>query len=399
MADVSVLASAPHGSALGQSVSSCRGRATLLAGRKLLVADDSVAIQKIVSLTFADEGAKVMVASDGEQAIEILKWEVPDLVLADVHMPRRSGYEVCAYIKSRKSLRHIPVLLLVNVFEPFNEAEARKVGADGVLTKPFQSIRELVNKVGTLLGGKSGGDVAEERVTEAAETTPPAAADSPKVPSPSEVGEAKGAAGVGASVDQQIGSGAKTTPLVSAEAPADLSASEDIIEMSEAEGMAQEADDLILDLGEEDVRQEAALAEEEAFVLDLDDLETADAGPKVEAVSEESEAEIVVEVPPEESEGSAVAIAATEPLEAQITPAVLEDQAEPDTPISTPRAESSASQLRIDHLSPEVIDAIARRVVEQMSERVVQEIAWEVVPQLAELLIKRQLEEERARRQ
>jgi CheY-like chemotaxis protein len=390
------LTSAPHGSALGQSVSSCRGRATLLAGRKLLVADDSVAIQKIVSLTFADEGAKVMVASDGEQAIEILKWEVPDLVLADVHMPRRSGYEVCAYIKSRKSLQHIPVLLLVNVFEPFNEAEARKVGADGVLTKPFQSIRELVNKVGTLLGGKSGGGVAEERVTEAAETTPPAAADSPKVPSPS---EAKGAAGVGTSVDQQVGSGAKTTPLVSAEAPADLSASEDIIEMSEAEDMAQEADDLILDLGEEEVRQEAALAEEEAFVLDLDDLETADAGPKVGAVSEEGEAEIVVEVSPEESEGSAVTIAATEPLEAQITPAVLEDQAEPNTPISTPRAESSASQLRIDHLSPEVIDAIARRVVEQMSERVVQEIAWEVVPQLAELLIKRQLEEERARRQ
>src|SRR5687767_3663478 len=72
-------------------------------------------------------------------------------------MPGRSGYEVCEHIKRNERFRHIPVMLLVGSFEPFDEAEARRVGADDVLTKPFQSIRQLVNRVGTLLGGKAAG--------------------------------------------------------------------------------------------------------------------------------------------------------------------------------------------------------------------------------------------------
>lgn len=125
----------------------------MLTGRKLLLADDSLTIQKVVSLTFNDEKMEVTTVGSGAEALEKLDESLPDIVLADVFMPEPNGYELCERIKRDERTRHIPVLLLVGTFESFNEAEARRVGADEVLTKPFQSIRDLVNKVGGLLGG------------------------------------------------------------------------------------------------------------------------------------------------------------------------------------------------------------------------------------------------------
>ena len=135
----------------------------LLTGRKLLLADDSVTIQKVVSLTFGDEGMQVTTVSDGEQALAKLEELNPDIVLADIHMPKIGGYEVCELIKRDERFQHLPVMLLVGSFEPFDEEEARRVGADDHLTKPFQSIRQLVNKVSTLLGG---GTPEEEAATQ-----------------------------------------------------------------------------------------------------------------------------------------------------------------------------------------------------------------------------------------
>jgi CheY-like chemotaxis protein len=134
----------------------------LLTGRKLLLADDSLTIQKVVSLTFGDEAMEVTSAGGGAEALEKLSESLPDIVLADVFMPEPNGYALCERIKTDERTRHIPVVLLIGTFEPFNEAEARRVGADDVLTKPFQSIRDLVNKVGGLLGGQP-----EEKATDA----------------------------------------------------------------------------------------------------------------------------------------------------------------------------------------------------------------------------------------
>jgi CheY-like chemotaxis protein len=134
----------------------------LVTGRKLLLADDSATIQKVVDLTFTDEGLEVITVGDGQQAVEMLEEVVPDIVLADVFMPGLSGYEVCEHIKQSERFRHIPVMLLVGSFEPFDEAEARRVGADDYLTKPFQSIRTLIGKVGNLL---SGGGSTEDATT------------------------------------------------------------------------------------------------------------------------------------------------------------------------------------------------------------------------------------------
>jgi CheY-like chemotaxis protein len=122
--------------------------------RKLLLADDSVTIQKVVNLTFADEGIEVITVGDGDSAMRKFNETLPDLVLADVNMPGLNGYEICETIKQDEKTKRIPVILLVGSFEPFNEEKARRVGADDFLTKPFQSIRQLVNKVSDLLEAK-----------------------------------------------------------------------------------------------------------------------------------------------------------------------------------------------------------------------------------------------------
>lgn len=120
-----------------------------MSGRKLLLADDSVTVQKVVQLTFAEEGIDVTITGDGDSAMLSFAEFRPDIVLADVNMPGLSGYEVCEKIKRDNG--NIPVVLLVGSFEPFDEEEAKRVGADGSMTKPFQSIRQLIDTVSNLL--------------------------------------------------------------------------------------------------------------------------------------------------------------------------------------------------------------------------------------------------------
>ncbi len=132
---------------------------------KLLLADDSLTIQKVVSLTFADRGIDVVAFSDGETAVENLDSVDPDIVLADVHMPGINGYGVCELIRSSESTKHLPVVLLVGSFEPFDQDEADRVGANAYLTKPFSAIADIVSTVERLLaeaGSRQAEQLAEE---------------------------------------------------------------------------------------------------------------------------------------------------------------------------------------------------------------------------------------------
>src|SRR6187549_3512311 len=106
--------------------------------RKLLLADDSVTIQRVIELTFSGEDIQVLAVNDGEQAIARIPAEQPDVVLADIGMPRKGGYDVAAFVKSRPDLSHIPVLLLAGAFEPVDDARAKQVKCDGVLVRPFE---------------------------------------------------------------------------------------------------------------------------------------------------------------------------------------------------------------------------------------------------------------------
>lgn len=119
--------------------------------RKILLADDSETVQKVVNLTFELEGIEVITFGDGDSAMEQMSAVAPDVVLADVNMPGMNGYDMCQNIKANESTKNTPVILLVGSFEPFDEERAMQVGADDYLTKPFQSIRQLVSKVNELL--------------------------------------------------------------------------------------------------------------------------------------------------------------------------------------------------------------------------------------------------------
>ncbi|MEO8519948.1 MAG: response regulator [Acidobacteriota bacterium] len=120
---------------------------------KLLLADDSVTIQRVIELTFADEDIQVLAVGDGKKAIASIQSDHPDIVLADVGMPERDGYEVASFVKTTAEFAHIPVLLLTGAFEPIDEARAKSVGCDGVLVKPFEP-QMVINRVKDLLAGR-----------------------------------------------------------------------------------------------------------------------------------------------------------------------------------------------------------------------------------------------------
>jgi len=118
---------------------------------KILVADDNSNIQKMVALALKDQGIDVVAVGNGEAAVRKISDIHPDLVLADVFMPVRNGYEVCKYVKDDRALSHIPVILLVGAFDPLDEQEAQRVGADGVLKKPFVPPDPLISMVKSAL--------------------------------------------------------------------------------------------------------------------------------------------------------------------------------------------------------------------------------------------------------
>jgi CheY-like chemotaxis protein len=151
---------------------------------KLLLADDSVTIQRVIELTFADEDIQVIAVGNGADAIERAQRDRPDIVLADVGMPERNGYEVAAFIKGTPNLAHIPVVLLTGAFEPVDEGRARSVGCDGVLVKPFEP-QLVISRVKDLLAGKqpagmwSGTPAAQGPVRQTAPATPQEARPAP----------------------------------------------------------------------------------------------------------------------------------------------------------------------------------------------------------------------------
>jgi len=385
----------------------------LLAGRKLLLADDSVTIQKVIELTFADEGVRVVAFNNGLDAIERLEEEAPDIVLADVFMPSKSGYEVCEYVKQNEKLKHIPVMLLVGSFEPFDEAEARRVGADDILTKPFQSIRRLIDRVGSLVSSAP----AEKEIP---------TAELPRTEDESERDSQR------LNTEELEISTADTMPLpdelretLEFSQPALANKTEtsehkmETVSAAVNQNAQVDSSDVLLDLGDFEPAHAAA---EDDFVLDLDmpDIDISSESPvSVAGAPEPMRAFVepmVTETVPS-SVGFSYQPEVTAPSYSEAEEIAYEDQVHEITTEPEPAYEAEPAQTYHEEsqpvveaapvvakaapssfaspgeLSPEMIDAVARRVVEMMSDKVVREVAWDVVPDLAELLIKRQLED------
>ncbi|HVT19201.1 MAG TPA: response regulator [Thermoanaerobaculia bacterium] len=166
--------------------------------RRILLADDSVTIQKVIELTFMDDDYEVRAVGNGDEALAMLSALEVDFVIADIHMPGADGYEVCRQSKQRHP--EVPVLLLVGTFEPFDEKQAKDSGADSFLKKPFDS-QELLQRVHELLAAKAQtpgalsesagslpGAAQDVQATPQAQPSeppqPPAGEPAPAVPSP-----------------------------------------------------------------------------------------------------------------------------------------------------------------------------------------------------------------------
>lgn len=305
--------------------------------RTILLADDSVTIQKVIELTFMDEDYEVVAVGNGDEALEKLEEVTPDFVIADVHMPGASGYEVA---KHSKSLRpEVPVLLLVSTFEPFDEEEAERSGCDAFLKKPFdsQELQRLVEELSAeARGGEASGEWGE-----------PSAAEE-EAPLEPEGGDESWAAG---GLDEEE---------TQAE-PFSIGLDEDeempptrVAPPPEAVGSPAEEEEPEILYGDEEPGEEAGATQAEPEVFELE---------------------------PEEYEGAAARGA----------------EPEPELPADTGGAEAAASEAAVQAptgpLSDEDVDRIARRIVELVGDRPVRDVAWEVVPDLAEIVIRNRIRE------
>jgi hypothetical protein len=276
------------------------------------------------------------------------------------------------------------VVLLVGSFEPFDEAEARRVGADDILTKPFQSIRRLIDRVGALV--TSPPPVEKERPT----------AELPKVEEPEDeeafmdTYELEVTTADTLKLDEVL---IKHEQQVEQPVAATESLPREEKMEPETRNDSQSDSDVLLDLGEP-VRPWVA-EEEDEFVLDLDD-EPAPAyaaAPMRTFVEPQVTEAVAAAGAYESSYQPEVHSSFADTQEVPYPPDVAVVEPEPEPMFAEPEpAVAPSTGLSADQLTPEMIDAIARRVVEMMSDKVVREIAWEVVPDLAELLIKQQLE-------
>jgi CheY-like chemotaxis protein len=124
--------------------------------RRVLVADDSITVRKLVEHVLEARGVRVLSAPSGTEAIEQIERERPDLVISDVVMPDKSGYDICTFVREHPELSSTPVLLISGVMNAAVREQAARVQSDGVIGKPF-SANELGLKVDHLLALRAGG--------------------------------------------------------------------------------------------------------------------------------------------------------------------------------------------------------------------------------------------------
>jgi CheY-like chemotaxis protein len=329
---------------------------------KILLADDSLTIQKVVELTLAGTDYELTCVSNGQKALESLQHGWPDLILADVVMPEKNGYEVCEAIKNNPATAAIPVILLSGTFEPFDRDRAERIGADKIVSKPFDA-QQLLDQIEALLADAAGVPAAVSAPSKEApfenafldDTIPtagaagrrePIEAENPfETPSPPPAQEAPG---LPEGWPSQAPARVEALAEVGNGPPAEM----------EPGGTEEFAGGPVFlpppeppaPLEEEDRHpvEETLLSEETPA-----EPPAQDAG--IEEISAE-EAQVLFDVPP---------------------------AAAPAPSVSAP----------VPELTEEQIERIAALVVAKLSDRVLREIVWEVVPDVAEMVVKRRIEE------
>jgi len=393
---------------------------------KLLLADDSVAIRKVIELTFAEEGYDVITVGDGNSAMEKFVEVTPDCVIADINMPGMGGYQLCEMIKGDDSTRTIPVILVVGSFEAFDPGEASRVGADYYFTKPFQSLRDVVAKVGELLAVKDFREV-QQFETEDIESlyADSIVEDDPDIDVESEIAQEFGDASSSIPEPDELIADSFPETELETEFP-----DEEQVEPQAAGSVA----DLNQELGELTRQMDTApevqtLVPHEPFVLAEDPAEAAAAETEheVKPLMTGEDALIRVydfaagddelidtfrfeETPPQEAESDYPTIedpemqvedidpfkdvAATTPTAAEVSKPVRFELDEVDAEHHESDQPATVSEATFP---PALIEAIAQRVMDRLSEKAVREAAREAVPRIAEKLIREALDEESKR--
>ena len=410
---------------------------------KLLLADDSITIRKVVGIIFANEDYSLTVVDNGNAALEKAREIVPDIIMADVVMPGKTGYEVCEEIRRDPDLNHLPLLLLTGAFEPFDEDKARLSGADDFISKPFES-QQLIEKVRTLI------ELGKERKKASSIQEPVVAAQEPAPVAP-----------LTAAIEEEIEVSAPLDEDVLEETAfliEEISSDEEILEalpeddlwgafeleevteeepvkieaVLEKEALDPFAELEALDefsLGEEKkpvppvIPPESAAAppEETRAVWQPAEEETFTLGEEAEEVEFETEPEeelygISVEEVPSQAEPASgevfelgaeagehpadTAIAEPAPAAPPVAPEV-ELQFAPEEeyvpvipPVAPPEPSFPAATVTAQPaVSGEVVlsDEQLAAIVSKISRDIIEKIAWEVVPDLAEMIIREEI--------
>lgn len=379
---------------------------------KLLLADDSPTIQRVVELTFANENIDVVTVGDGAQAIEAIERDEPDIVLADVSMPGKDGYEVASFVRLDPARARIPVVLLTGAFEPLDTARCDAIGRHEVLVKPFDP-REVIGKVRELLalpaadpakapavaralvepatgsagepasdeaaagpGGAPAASASEGSAGAAIEAAAAAVADE----ADAEATDAVEAAGREASAPDETETADPTSAAVAAaaeEGPAERSA-------AGASNPPPAPDDESRAAPSEPVDPES-----EASVADADGPPASPLGQtvEVEAVAPTAEAAAARDAT---AGGAAPAAGAGGSVLAQsfVTFLAVEQGAPPPVlPVAGAAADSDAQPL----LPEAVMDDLVSRVVERLTDTVLRDTVAEVVSRLAERLAREEI--------
>ncbi len=347
--------------------------------KTILLADDSITIQKVVELTFSDGDYQVYCVSNGAQALRKVAEVRPDIILLDVIMPEKNGYEVCEALKADPQNASIPVLLLTGTFEPFDRRRAETAGAAGHLTKPFES-HTLVGRVEEL--------IAASRF--------PRQASMPVAPGASMGGGAEHHAAAGAGLEAASAIAAPGGPPPAHPVEPSRAAAHPMMAPPDAAsgGSYMGFADLGLDEGSEPV------------VPDRYD----EGAPSGTVRMTRGQSLPVSAFEPDPESPPEAATAASEQMEGFVSGYDMPDsmrrpayaRRDREEPLGGPPAHPSAAEpVAPPHaagavegsLSQETLDRLAEMVVRKISDRVVREIAWEVIPGVAESVVRQRIKE------
>jgi len=323
--------------------------------KTMLLADDSITIQKVIQITFASTDIQIISVDNGDAALQKISQVQPHIVLADVVMPGKNGYEVCQAIKSNPATKNIPVLLLAGTFEPFDAERAKVVGADDHIVKPFES-QALVEKVKRLLEGGTVGSM-DSMPTATPSPFPKVPSAIPAAASPSPFAAAPSPVFTKPLSMPPTG----TKPFI--ETPAPVAS-----KPSPFSGL---------------VKTPSPITQSKVPLTTIAIPETPRSSTATSASWEKSLEDIPVLPLDEDDSGlTEIEIAELEPSHV-VSPITIAPKPQSQTKIEAPTSPTPPVAT---------LDASARAELSAMMREIVEKVVWEVVPELAETIIREELE-------